>query len=696
MVPLFFIVQGSISVLYCFSRADKVVPFIYLIHGFALFQVYLMCTTYPGPDKMPLPIADRYARAHMHHRYVRSHTGGNSIMVIRCVQPLLSVEQLDVPMLHFVLNALVVAVRRWEHGSDVFPLSSSMLLFFVINVPVALTSTRGAVVARLTKRGSSLVYLIAGLPLVFIFACFSLPNARFARTARTFTGLVLFVGAAILFALDQKRTCEVAKQTPTTQAAKPKPWYVSLAWLKRWMACLARIGLADAILYSLAPPAVRILVYPLRIPLHGLTSLMLVTNDLFYAADALIMLGVTMITLPASEPVSLHASQTALFSISGLLVLSGRKDAKRVVQIDSDAENFISHAIKQKFVGSGTAILHAIDIGKTSTGEVQQLLMPLLAEAYKESQFGYDLCLFVSVARKIYDKSYAPALHSQSAQDVVRIWRTRVPPAVMIELDEPDPSPPLEAAWELIWILVAKLSMYRGTQSSNIKVGAWHVAGNDYEIVVALHPVRLTANHDRYTSIVLAHLRTSFDGTGAMRIPAKLSLAAKQPKVAIGGLGGAGVSASGAAVPPGLSVAILDDNLLSRRLLWRFVKNQLQCSPESFATGDALCEAESFVRNVLRQAPDVCVLDQHLDYNDADKGEVSLLGNELAWELRKGGYTGCLLLHTANEQVLDALDLCFDGGITKSLSAAKLHEGFVRAWITSRRRLQGAGTNAFV
>ena len=141
--------------------------------------------------------------------------------------------------------------------------------------------------------------------------------------------------------------------------------------------------------------------------------------------------------------------------------------------------------------------------------------------------------------------------------------------------------------------------------------------------------------------------------------------------------------------PQSLVIAILDDNVLSRRFLVRFCQNHLKCSVDSFAMGSSLKETLAFIDEILKRSPSLVIFDQHLEHAE-DEYKI-ILGTDLAKLARAKGYQGAIVIHTANDQVLETLDFSIvDGGIAKTLSTKRLIEGFQAAWQRYLERMDRA------
>ena len=144
--------------------------------------------------------------------------------------------------------------------------------------------------------------------------------------------------------------------------------------------------------------------------------------------------------------------------------------------------------------------------------------------------------------------------------------------------------------------------------------------------------------------------------------------------------------------PPHLGVAILDDVQLVRTSTLRFFVRELRADPtRSFTCGATMREALEFPERVRAANPDVVLLDQHLEYDEAAGGH--LLGTDIARRLREAGFLGCIVLHSANalllEQQHDADTI--DGVLEKqALLKLRVASELAPAWRKARSRMKRA------
>lgn len=122
--------------------------------------------------------------------------------------------------------------------------------------------------------------------------------------------------------------------------------------------------------------------------------------------------------------------------------------------------------------------------------------------------------------------------------------------------------------------------------------------------------------------------------------------------------------ASSLSLPKNLVFAILDDSAMVRVNLRLALQRDFEASKESIILGETEDEALYFVEKCIQLKPDICILDENLDYTSS--GGNLLLGSTLAEDLRVQGYRGVILIHSANELLRGNLNVSvIDGFIIK-------------------------------
>lgn len=112
-------------------------------------------------------------------------------------------------------------------------------------------------------------------------------------------------------------------------------------------------------------------------------------------------------------------------------------------------------------------------------------------------------------------------------------------------------------------------------------------------------------------------------------------------------------------LPKGLVFAFLDDSPVSRASFQNALKSALFGGEESFIRGTTAQEARAFADEVLIKKPDIVVLDHCLDYDYE-----SLKGLDIAKEIRKRGFEGCIVLQSDQESLREEVDFDVVDGLT--------------------------------
>jgi CheY-like chemotaxis protein len=157
---------------------------------------------------------------------------------------------------------------------------------------------------------------------------------------------------------------------------------------------------------------------------------------------------------------------------------------------------------------------------------------------------------------------------------------------------------------------------------------------------------------------------------------------------------------STSALPTNLRFAVIDDSFLARRALMHVLKAHLGCSPDTIERGDSMDQIRRFPAEVLcaragaRDSPltrvcalqavalhvDVVILDQHMVYDD---GEV--LGSTVARQLRAAGFSGMIVLHSADSSLEALHDPQYvDGWLEKTASRVTLKRNLSKLWFEKR------------
>jgi hypothetical protein len=116
-------------------------------------------------------------------------------------------------------------------------------------------------------------------------------------------------------------------------------------------------------------------------------------------------------------------------------------------------------------------------------------------------------------------------------------------------------------------------------------------------------------------------------------------------------------------IQPGLVFAVLDDVKLVRINVLRYLLDEIQASTESFALGATKEEVlGDFIEKCLSTHVDVALLDVHLEFDDE-----FIFGTQVAVILRQRGFEGTIILHSANQLYgkEEELNMIIDGFLEK-------------------------------
>jgi hypothetical protein len=292
----------------------------------------------------------------------------------------------------------------------------------------------------------------------------------------------------------------------------------------------------------------------------------------------------------------------------------------------------------------GSAIEHALTMGDTGNSD-------LLRQALIECKYGHDMCHFAAVARRIQQDSYISCSSVKTLDEVLVEWTERLPPAISLCNDSPY-SPPIELDWELAWLLATKLSGRGARGVIRLLYLQDELPRARVRIIVQRSakfvPWQL-AEVKRSSAVVVKFMNGSLDdSSGSMLLPALVRFRPKSAKVLMSPVLSADVEEPELelGLPANLKIALLDDNVLSRRSMARFFARHMACSEDSiFSRGGSFAEATNFVAECMAmpRPPDIVVFDQHLEYDGLDD---VLLGVDLAIKARNVGFSGCIIIHT--------------------------------------------------
>ena len=657
-----FMVQTAFIVYFLNAEGTA---YVHVVNGVAFFHSFIQLTVF-----LQMP-AGGVGVDGMHQR----------LLFFRSVQTLLQLEQFDVVCCQFIVMCAVIIGARIEFG--LYPLTPPMLLIVLVTLPVSLLCLRGmAVKAVSSSHQSWKAFSLPCLPLLLMFPAFFSPLAE--RRHKLFLTLAAFLLAGALAvikfspwidrtgALTMSVFTAGSKEAQVTKPAALRRW----AWLVFYIFSIqlgARTVLAPAWTQS---------VFMGSLTLHAMGVAYVWRQKSRCVAEALIALAAVLSFMHEEESSIVYLTWVTSWTFFVSMVLQSQEDARGVVVIECNTEDFISHRLKQKYVVISTALLQAVESAKEICPETSELeameqlpeVMHILQRSLVEALFGHDLCYLSTVARRIGAGSYTGSLRAASLSQVVVAWRARLPLDVAVSTTDAYDMD-LRADWELIWILVARLSSLRNSAWCNVTLSR----GPDVDGVptVDVHLDRdKRIEVDKVARVVMEYLHASVLGTDVLRIPMALASTTAVDKE---------VSEYAERLPPGLSFAVLDDNLLSRKFLERFIQRHFR--PRSVVLmGATADEASAFADHVVEQQPDVAVFDQMLEYDEM------MFGSDVAQDARKHGFKGCAVMYTANEQAIEQFvnKGVYDGGFSKSLASKSdlVARAFARAWRKYSQRMQ--------
>jgi len=326
------------------------------------------------------------------------------------------------------------------------------------------------------------------------------------------------------------------------------------------------------------------------------------------------------------------------------VIANANKGRDHALDTEARSSSFVDHALKQKLVGAGHAIETAL--AKTPPPSVFQQLQAALVSCRR----GADLCHFGSVARMIDQGTYHSKVHSNTLRSAVQVWRTALDPHVSIGIcgDAAAQHVRVSVDWDLCYGLVCKGLRHAGQCTLTLDA-SW--------LCIELAPKDTSSPLPFESRYAIAQLLKQLAGERIAQLPRAEALAWRIPVQLLG--------MEDDALPAGLSVAVLDDNMLSRRFLVEALIKQARAS-KCVALGESASHVGVFIEHVCSTQPDMVVLDQHLDWDGTDD---EVLGSDVARQLRQRGYQGAILLYTASSVPEAMLTGNVDGVLQKSLTS---------------------------
>ena len=259
-----------------------------------------------------------------------------------------------------------------------------------------------------------------------------------------------------------------------------------------------------------------------------------------------------------STPGFVHLQMLAIVFVLHFSVHAARSETAQLIEREQASDHFVFSRLKQKLVGSGHAIQQAM-VGSGAAAHHH-----VLAEALAECRYAADLCQLIAVTRKLRNGSYAGAVRSLDVAQAADEWRSRA-----YDVRYPRDSAPMELEWDLVWLLVVRHVGRGGWVQLDVVSGAAGDDGAGVALSVSMQPASPPLlKHQREVlstqALLLHRLRGTVDGPLTFVIPAR-PCAVPRPWLP--------------SVPEGVVVAVLDDNALSRAVIWRFCEAILKCAP---------------------------------------------------------------------------------------------------------------------
>jgi len=140
-------------------------------------------------------------------------------------------------------------------------------------------------------------------------------------------------------------------------------------------------------------------------------------------------------------------------------------------------------------------------------------------------------------------------------------------------------------------------------------------------------------------------------------------------------------------LPPGLVFAVLDDSSMIRSTMALTLKRDFLASDKSIVTGATPEEASTFAARAKAINADICIVDENLDY---DVAGASMVGTKIVEELRSIGYTGVIVLYSANEKLELSLNWgLVDGFASKSANRVDTKRLLTKIYFESLQKKHG-------
>ena len=422
-----------------------------------------------------------------------------------------------------------------------------------------------------------------------------------------------------------------------------------------------------------------------------------------------------------------------------------RENVAWIIQQEKDVQSFVHHQMKQKFSGVGSAVEHVLEACENLQDETLSVsCRQLLVNALRECRRGHDGCHIANIMRSIDKGRYLARNTPKTLRTLLGEWTNKRMAASLdirrvtfvffddhgeIEDDDEILDIPFLLDWELLrlvvneWIQMAQELVFEvrkdngkgrktefiltlrvkglrvGRTCNRVLAKALDATFSKDEttlqlaLVPGLYSSRPAIFSQSMISSDVEDDRSPSTSLETLPIETKKSLT---PLALNRELGLLVMDGNSAVLPPNLTFAVLDDNLLVRRNLDRVIALHLKGSKSSFTRGATSQEALFFPHELVSLDVDIAVFDENLDYDDvvpifssSGMAATTLKGSHLALVARQLGFKGCMILHSAHASANSCCQSShiFDGFIEKTASRHALIAGIEAAYLNHINRM---------
>jgi hypothetical protein len=370
------------------------------------------------------------------------------------------------------------------------------------------------------------------------------------------------------------------------------------------------------------------------------------------------------------------------------------------IKREGDAQSFLSHALKQKFSGVGTAIEQVLEFYKSNNNNhgTENPLFLVLTCALEESRAGHDACHLRNVIKKLSQETYCALKSVRSFKETVNEWKESrsivVLEQITFDCEQESENWKINLDWELLRLMLKEWTRKRSSEQSLLVTSSIQTENSTGTIIeFQLHLSRRTPLPKAISKIeekLAIELGGRFVNPLLFTVcvqtlrdnPASPPNHSTDKTISEHAIVRSTVESD--SFPPGLFFAFLDDNSLVRKNAERLVSKYLKSRNKSFVRGLSLAECMRFPQEVTDQKVDIVIYDLNLEFEDGQ-----IRGTELAKQARARGFVGCQILHSAETEILiSPNDELFDGVIEKTADRTTLLSGIKRAWGNHLRKRQ--------